>query len=726
MKKYLIGMDIGTSGTKSALFDLDGNVILSETAEYPLYQPKNGYAEQDPEDWWQAAKKTLKIITENADGDIVGIGITGQMHSLVMLDENNKVIRPAILWCDQRTAEECREIEEIIGRERLIEITANPALPGFTASKLMWVKKHEKENFDKCAHILLAKDYIRFKLTGEYATEVSDASGMQLLDIKTRKWSQEVCEKLGIDMNKLAKVYESPEITGKVSKEAAGITGLPEGCVVAGGAGDNAAAAIGTGVYKEGKAFTTIGTSGVVFAPTNRPVIDPQGRIHTFCAACPDTWHVMGVTQAAGLSLNWFKNNLAENVSYKDIDKKCESIQIGCDGLVYLPYLMGERTPILDSDARGVFFGLSAKHTKFHMARAVMEGVSYSLYSCLEILNEVGIDTEDMALCGGGGKSEFWQKMLADVYMIPIKTMESGEGAALGAAILGGVAAGEFSSVADGCEKCVRTKRTVEPVIRDGEEYRKYYKIYSSLYPALKDECPLRSDIVESGFDIMIVRELTGGIYFGERGYRQGRYGEEAYDTEAYSVLEIERIVRVAFESARKRSKRLVSIDKANVLETSRLWRKIVSEIAKEYPDVTYSNMLVDNAAMQLVRNPSQFDVIVTTNMFGDILSDEASQITGSIGMLPSASINDSTRGLYEPIHGSAPDIAGQNKANPIATILSAAMMLLYSFGLSDESDAIVNAVDKVLSLGYRTADLSHGGEYLSTTEITDKIIENL
>ena len=248
----------------------------------------------------------------------------------------------------------------------------------------------------------------------------------------------------------------------------------------------------------------------------------------------------------------------------------------------------------------------------------------------------------------------------------------------------------------------------------------------AKLYPALKGECPLREDIVERGFDIMIVRELTGGIYFGERGMREGRFGEEAYDTECYSRMEIERIVRVAFESARKRSKRLVSIDKANVLDTSRLWRKIVHEIAAEYPDVEVADMLVDNAAMQLVRNPAQFDVIVTTNMFGDILSDEASQITGSIGMLPSASLNETTRGLYEPIHGSAPDIAGQNKANPIATILSAAMMLLYSFNLKKESDAIVNAVDEVLLAGYRTADLAHGAEALSTTEITDKIIERI
>ena len=248
----------------------------------------------------------------------------------------------------------------------------------------------------------------------------------------------------------------------------------------------------------------------------------------------------------------------------------------------------------------------------------------------------------------------------------------------------------------------------------------------AKLYPALKGDCPLREDIVAQGFDIMIVRELTGGIYFGERGMREGKYGEEAYDTESYSRMEIERIVRVAFETARKRSKRLVSIDKANVLDTSRLWRKIVHELEAEYPDVQVSDMLVDNAAMQLVRNPAQFDVIVTTNMFGDILSDEASQITGSIGMLPSASLNSTTKGLYEPIHGSAPDIAGQNKANPIATVLSAAMMLLYSFGLKEESEAIVEAVNKVLDKGYRTADLAHGGEALGTKEMTDKIIENI
>ncbi len=486
--KYLIGIDVGTSGTKSVLFDLAGNVIASATAEYPMYQPRNGWAEQDPEDWWNAACTTLKALSAQAtDGEIAGIGLSGQMHSLVLLDKDDRVIRPAILWCDQRTGEQCEKIERIIGRDRLIEVTANPALPGFTASKLVWVQDNEPENYAKCAHILLAKDYIRFKLTGQYATEVSDASGMQLLDVANRCWSEEVCTKLGIDMSLLAKVYESPDITGYVTGEAAGLTGLPQGIPVAGGAGDNAAAAIGMGVCCPGKAFTTIGTSGVVFTPTTSPIIDRKGRIHTFCAAVPGTWHVMGVTQAAGLSLNWFRKTLAPELSYKQIDEDCKDIPIGADGLLYLPYLMGERTPILDSNARGVFFGLSAIHTKLHMARAVIEGISYSLYSCLEVIREVGIEVSDMALCGGGGKSPFWKQLLCDVYNIPIKTMASDEGAALGAAILGGCAAGVFSSVEEGCAALVRDGAVSLPDGQKHESYMGFYGIYDRLYPALRE-----------------------------------------------------------------------------------------------------------------------------------------------------------------------------------------------------------------------------------------------
>ncbi len=487
--KYLIGIDIGTSGTKSVLFDTCGNVIASSLVEYPMYQPANGWAEEDPEDWWKAASSTLAELTKKAvDGEIVGIGLSGQMHSLVMLDKDNRVIRNSILWCDQRTVAECAEIEEIIGRKRLIEITANPALTGFTAGKIMWVKKHEPENFAKCAHILLAKDYIRFKLTGEFATEVSDAAGMQLLDVPKRCWSAEVCEKLGIDMSLLAKVYESPEVTGYVTEEVAKLTGLPVGIPVAGGAGDNAAAAIGSGVCESGKAFTTIGTSGVVFAHTGEPIIDPEGRIHTFCAAVPGTWHVMGVTQSAGLSLNWFRGNFAPDTSYKTIDEESAKLPIGSDKLLYLPYLMGERTPILDSNARGVFFGLTALHTKQHLARAVMEGVSYSLNDCLGVLNEVGIKIDDMVLCGGGGKSKFWRDMISDVYGLPIKTLVSDESAALGVAILAGVAAGVYSSVAEGCRITVKEKSVREPDAKNHDEYMKYYNIYKSIYPSLKDK----------------------------------------------------------------------------------------------------------------------------------------------------------------------------------------------------------------------------------------------
>ena len=486
--KYLIGIDVGTSGTKSVLFDTHGKEFASCTVEYPLYQPKNGWAEQDPRDWWNAVCKTLKYLTEKADdGEIVGIGISGQMHGLVMLDENNEVIRNSIIWCDGRTTEECREIEEIIGHDRLMEITCNPALEGFTAGKIRWVQKHEPENYAKCRHILLPKDYIRFMLTGEYATEVSDASGMQLLDIQGRCWSSEVCDKLGIDMSLLAKVYESPEATGYITEEAAALTGLQKGVVVAGGAGDNAAAAIGAGVCKSGKAFTTIGTSGVVFAHTDKPIFDKNGRIHTFCCAVPGKWHVMGVTQAAGLSLNWFRGNLAKDISYKELDMQSEKINIGSDKLIYLPYLMGERTPILDVNSRGVFFGLSAMHTRAHMARAAMEGVSYSLYSCVELLSELGIDVSDMVACGGGGKSKLWKKILADVYGIDVKTLVSQECAALGVAILGGVAAGVFASVEEGCEICVSEKEKTEHDCANHSEYMKYYELYKKLYPALKD-----------------------------------------------------------------------------------------------------------------------------------------------------------------------------------------------------------------------------------------------
>lgn len=468
---YLIGIDIGTSGTKAALFDIDGNVIKSSTAEYGMSQPYNGWAEQDPQDWWNAVQKTLANIW--TDG-VAGIGLSGQMHGLVMLDEKNEVIRPAIIWCDQRTAVECDEITDIIGRKRLIDITANPALTGFTASKIMWVKKHEPENYAKCRHILLPKDYIRFKLTGEFATDVSDAGGMQLLDIKNRCWSDEVAEKLKIDTDMLPKVYEITEITGYYK-------GVP----VAAGGGDNACAAVGCGIVRSGKAFTTIGTSGVVYAHTDKPITDPDGRIHTFCAAVPGKWHVMGVTQAAGLSLKWFRENFAAELSYGEIDERVNKIPIGSERLLYLPYLMGERTPHLDPFARGVFFGISAMHKREHFMRAVMEGVAFSLKDCLEVLKENNIEINEMAVVGGGSRSAVWGEMLSSVYNMPVRPLNS-EGAAFGAAILAGVAAGVYKSVETACDKLIHYPNEIKSV--NSTEYEKYYSIYKELYPALKNE----------------------------------------------------------------------------------------------------------------------------------------------------------------------------------------------------------------------------------------------
>jgi xylulokinase len=498
---YLIGIDIGTSATKTVLFDEACTIIASSSQEYPLYQPQNGWAEQDPEDWYSAVLSTMKDVLQKSGvsgTEVKGIGLSGQMHGLVMLDEGNAVIRPSIIWCDQRTAAECAEITEKVGAERLIEITANPALTGFTASKILWVRNHEPENYAKCRHILLPKDYIRFKLTGEYATDVSDASGMQLLDIPKRCWSDEVLEKLAIDKSLLAKVYESPEVTGSITKEIADKTGLSTATIVVGGAGDNAAAAIGTGIVKDGRAFTTIGTSGVVFAHSSQVKIDPKGRVHTFCCAVPGCWHVMGVTQAAGLSLKWFRDNFCSDYKERAVVKKVDpydlmneavsKVPIGSNRLMYLPYLMGERTPHLNPECRGVFFGLSAMHTKEDLIRAVMEGVSYSLKDCNDILIEMGIQVNEMMACGGGGKSPIWRQMLADMYGCEVKTVAAQEGPALGVAILAGVGAGLFASVEEACDRFVRTQEYCQPIPQNRAYYEKGQKLYQSIYQRLKEQ----------------------------------------------------------------------------------------------------------------------------------------------------------------------------------------------------------------------------------------------
>lgn len=496
---YLLGIDIGTSGTKTVLFDEAGNTIASALGEYPLYQPNVGWAEQDPEDWWKATFSTIKAVLGKSGvnpSDVKGVGLSGQMHGAVLLDKDNQVLRKAIIWCDQRSSAECDQITSIIGKERLIEITANPALTGFTASKVMWVKNNEPEIFEKVKKILLPKDYIRFKLTGEFATEVSDASGMQFMDIPKRKWSSEVLDKLGIDKGLLGDVYESQEVSGKVHKAAAELTGLKEGTPVVGGAGDQAAGAVGNGIVRPGVISSTIGTSGVVFAFSENVSIDPKGRVHTFCHAVPNTWHIMGVTQGAGLSLKWFRDNFcieekrtAELMGidpYVLMDQEADRVEAGCSGLIYLPYMMGERTPHLDPNAKGVFFGLSAKHEKQDMLRAVMEGVVYSLKDCLEIIKEMGVDVSEVRASGGGGKSKLWRQMQSDVFGTEITTINSSEGGALGVALLAGVGTGVYSSVPEACDAIIKVKTRQAADMALNAKYQKFYNIYGSLYNSLK------------------------------------------------------------------------------------------------------------------------------------------------------------------------------------------------------------------------------------------------
>lgn len=500
MERYVIGLDLGTSGTKTVLFNSHGHVISSATAEYPLYQPHNGWAEQDPQDWWNAAISTITAVLQKSGIDpqkIEALGMSGQMHGLVMLDANGNLLRNSIIWADQRTSKQCEEITHAVGARRLIDITANPALTGFTASKILWIRENQPDIYARCRHLLLPKDYLRYKLTGDFATEVSDASGMQLLDVPGRCWSREVLNALNIPEEWLGKVYESPEITGHISERAAKATGLSVHTAVVGGAGDNAAAAVGTGVVADGKAFTTIGTSGVVFAHTRNISIDPKGRVHTFCCAVPGAWHVMGVIQAAGLSLKWLRDTCCSSEKataeamgidpYDLMTREAERSPVGANHLLFLPYLMGERTPHLDPLARGVFFGLSAMHGRQDLIRAVMEGVGFALNDSLNILQEMGISTSQMMAVGGGGKSSVWRSILADIFNCSVSTPSLTEGAVLGAGILAMVGAGIYSSVEQACQKLIQISNAQQPQPENAKVYQTYYALYRNLYPALQE-----------------------------------------------------------------------------------------------------------------------------------------------------------------------------------------------------------------------------------------------
>jgi xylulokinase len=491
----LLGIDVGTGGTRAVLIDARGRVIRSATAEHaPMSSPHIGWAEQSPEDWWRAACVAIRECLSRSStppSEVSAIGLTGQMHGLVLLDANDQVVRPALIWCDQRTEEECRQITNAVGASRLIELTANPALTGFTLPKIWWVRRHEPENWARVRSLMLPKDYIRFRLTGARAIDVADASGTLMFDVVHRRWSRPMLEISKVDESLLPKVYESPEISGRVHEEGARQSGLRPSIPVVAGAGDQAAGAVGMGIVKPGAVSATIGTSGVVFAATSKPVLEPKGRIHTFCHAIPDRWHVMGVTQGAGLSLRWFRDQFGAGKDdgrdpYERLADEAAKTPPGADGLLWAPYLMGERTPHLDPNARGALVGITAQHTRAHIIRAILEGVAFSLRDSLTLFREINVPIESIRLSGGGARSPLWQQIQADIYGIPVELIEADEGAAYGAALLAGAGTGVWPSVEAACESSVRVAKKVEPDPKTVARMDSQYAEYRKLYPALR------------------------------------------------------------------------------------------------------------------------------------------------------------------------------------------------------------------------------------------------
>jgi xylulokinase len=488
--KYVLGVDVSTTGAKALIVDQTGKVVAEATTEYPLSTPRPLWSEQDPADWWMGAQQSIRRVLQESKllgQDIAGVGLTGQMHGLTLLDEQNQVLRPAILWNDQRTGSQCERITKQIGYKQLLAWTGNPALPGFTAPKVLWVREHEPHLYAQIAHILLPKDYIRFKLTGRYATDVADASGMVLLDVKARQWSAQMLKTLDIPAEWLPEVYEGPAVTGVISAAAAAATGLKAGTPVIAGGGDQAAQAVGVGAVKPGIVALTLGTSGVVFAPTDQPFIEQEGRLHAFCHSVPGRWHLMGVMLSAAGALRWYHDLFAPDQGYDDFTAPANAVAPGCEGLLFLPYLTGERTPYPDPNARGAFVGLTVRHTLAHMTRAVLEGVAFGLRDSLELLRGAGLGSiNQVRASGGGARSALWRQILADVLDCELVTVNVTEGAAYGAALLAGVGAGVWADVDAACEGVVRLTAHVQPNPAAARAYGGLYKTYHGLYGALK------------------------------------------------------------------------------------------------------------------------------------------------------------------------------------------------------------------------------------------------
>ncbi len=489
MSLYL-GIDISTTATKALLIDEHGELKAVASSPHTLQTPHPLWSEQDPHEWWIAAAESIRSVLEKAGvgGDsVAALGLTGQMHGLVLLDGSGNVLRPAILWNDQRTQSQCDEIHRRIGKERFIQITGNVALTGFTAPKILWVRENELDVYTKAKHVLLPKDYIRYKLTSEYAMDKADGAGTVLFDLKSRDWSHEVLEALGIDASWMPRTFEGPEFTGRLSKEAAALTGLKPGTPVAAGGGDQAAQAVGVGAVEPGVVALTVGTSGVVFATTPSALIEPDGRLHAFCHAVPGMWHFMGVMLSAAGSLQWYRDTLAPEMSFDHLLKEAESAPAGSEGLQFLPYLSGERTPYPDPLARGAFIGLTLRHSRAHMTRAVLEGVSFGLKDSFTLIQNAGLGAiTQVRASGGGTKGALWRQILASVLEAELVTVNTTEGAAYGAALLAGVGAGAWPDVISACKACVKITGDEQPDLAQADVYRRGYSLYQELYPALK------------------------------------------------------------------------------------------------------------------------------------------------------------------------------------------------------------------------------------------------
>ena len=487
---HFLGIDTSTTGSKALIMDERGEVLAVASSPHTLQTPKPLWSEQDPREWWQAVAASIRLALEKAGlgGEgIAAVGLTGQMHGLVLLDETGNVLRPAILWNDQRTQSQCDEIHTRIGKERFIQITGNVALTGFTAPKILWVKQNEPECYARAKHVLLPKDYIRFRLTGEYGMDKADGAGTVLFDLKSRDWSEEVLSTLEIPRDWMPKTFEGPEFTGTISDEAASLTGLKAGTPVAAGGGDQAAQAVGVGAVEPGIVGLTVGTSGVVFATTPSALIEPEGRLHAFCHAVPGLWHFMGVMLSAAGSLQWYRDTLVPTTSFDDLLKEAETIPAGSEGLQFLPYLSGERTPHPDPLARGAFIGFTLRHNRAHMTRAVLEGVAFGLKDSFTLIQNAGLGAiTQVRASGGGTKGALWRQILASALEAELVTVNTTEGAAYGAAILAGVGARAWTDVPSACKASIKITGSTQPEPSQMESYRKVYPLYQELYPALK------------------------------------------------------------------------------------------------------------------------------------------------------------------------------------------------------------------------------------------------